>query len=196
MSGRYTKVPLVVAQMLASAARAEAVKMGKPMAIAVVDAEGGAQLFARMDGTLPVSSELAVSKAYTAAILRMSSAAVGELAQPGAALFGIESTHGGRIVLFGGGLPLCLDGEVVGAIGVSGGSVEEDVMVATPAVELLKQMECWAEAFREALPESRLAAVALERVKDELWKALEQGSPGISPSDMAALTGAVCLVLS
>jgi uncharacterized protein GlcG (DUF336 family) len=196
MSERYTKVPHLVAQMLAAASQAEAVKLGKPMAIAVVDAEGGAQLFTRMDGTLPVSSELAVSKAYTAAILRMSSAEVGALAQPGAALYGIESTHKGRIVLLGGGLPLYLNGEVVGAVGVSGGSVEEDVTVATPAVELLQEMERWAETFRQVLPGTTVGALALERVKDDLWKVLEQVSPKISCSGIATLVGAVCLALS
>jgi uncharacterized protein GlcG (DUF336 family) len=196
MSRRYAHVPHVVAQMLAGAAAAEAVNLGKPMAIAVVDAEGGAQLFTRMDGTLPVSSELAVSKAYTAAILRMSSADVGKLAQPGAPLYGIETSHNGKIVLFGGGLPLCLNGEVVGAIGVSGGSVEEDVTVATPAVELLQAMECWAETFRELLPGVTLGGLALERLKDELSKVLEQASPQISASGIATLVGAICLALS
>jgi len=195
MSGRYAHVPRVVAEMLAAASVAEALKLGIPMAVAVVDSEGGAQAFTRMDGTLPVSSELAVSKAYTAAILRMTSAQVGVLAQPGAALYGIESTHSGRIVLFGGGLPLCLDGEVAGAIGVSGGSVEEDVKVATPAVELLRDMECWAETFRELLPGVTVAALALERLADELSKVL-QASPEISPGRIPTLVGAVCLALS
>ena len=78
------------------------------MAIAVVDSEGGLQLFKRMDGALPVSTELAVSKAYTAAVLRMPTHQVGELAQPGEALYGIQHTHNGRIILFGGGYPLCI----------------------------------------------------------------------------------------
>jgi len=196
MSARSAHVPHVVAQMLACAAQAEALKLGKPMAIAVVDAEGGAQLFTRMDGTLPLSSELAVSKAYTAAILRMTSAELGKLAQPGAPLYGIESTHNGRIVLFGGGLPLYLNGEVVGAIGVSGGSVEEDVSVATPAVELLREMECGSEAFRQSLAGVTVGALALEQVKNELWKVMEQTSPESSPSKIAVLVGAVCLALS
>ena len=77
------RLPHVVAEILAGAAEAEASNMAVPMAIAVVDAEGGLQLFKRMDGTLPVSTELAVSKAYTAAVLRMPTHQVGELAQPG-----------------------------------------------------------------------------------------------------------------
>jgi uncharacterized protein GlcG (DUF336 family) len=196
MSGHYAKVPYVVAQILADAAEAEALKIGKPMAIAVVDSEGGLQLFTRMDGTLPVSSELAVSKAYTAAILRMTSAEVGELAQPGAALYGIESTHSGRIVLFGGGLPLYLNGEVAGAVGVSGGSVEEDVSVARPAAELLQEMECCAEKFKDALPGEAVGSLALGRVIDEVWKVLERVNPPVPASRIAALAGGICLALS
>ena len=97
-----------ISEILASVAEAEAAKIAVPMAIAIVDGEGGLQLFQRMDGTLPVSTELAVSKAYTAAILRMPTHQVGELAQPGQALYGIQHTHNGRIVLFGGGYPLVL----------------------------------------------------------------------------------------
>ena len=77
------RLPDVVSEMLAGVAEAEAAKMEVPMAIAMVDSEGGLQLFKRMDGTLPVSTELAVSKAYTAAVLRMPTHQVGELAQPG-----------------------------------------------------------------------------------------------------------------
>ena len=80
------RLPYVVSEILASVAEAEAAKIAVPMAIAIVDGEGGLQLFQRMDGTLPVSTELAVSKAYTAAILRMPTHEVGELAQPGQAL--------------------------------------------------------------------------------------------------------------
>jgi len=71
-------------------------RTGIPMAIAVVDAEGGAQLFTRMDGTLPVSSELAVSKAYTAAILRMSSAEVGKQLSRERRFTESKSTHNGE----------------------------------------------------------------------------------------------------
>jgi uncharacterized protein GlcG (DUF336 family) len=196
MSSHYSRVPYVVAQILADAAEAEALKIGKPMAIAVVDAEGGLQLFTRMDGTLPVSSEIAVSKAYTAAILRMTTAEVGELAQPGKALYGIQSTHAGRIVLFGGGIPLYLNGEVTGAIGVSGGSVEEDVSVAAPAAQLLQEMECAAEKIKDMLPPRSVKALALGRVIGEMWKVLEQVDPAIPADRVAALAGGLCLALS
>ncbi|MGC9158013.1 MAG: GlcG/HbpS family heme-binding protein [Terracidiphilus sp.] len=189
-------MPRVAAQLLVDASQAAAVRLGVPMAIAVADAEGGQQLFARMDGALPVSSELAVSKAYTAAVLRMSSAEVGRLAQPGAPLYGIESTHNGKIVLFGGGLPLFLNGEVAGAIGVSGGSVEEDVMVATPAVELLQTMEHWAEKIRVQLPKLEVKPLDLELAGESLGDSLEQMVPRPYRAEAAILAGAICLALS
>jgi uncharacterized protein GlcG (DUF336 family) len=195
MIRNHGRIPHAVARILVKVAEAAALKIGKSMAIAVVDAEGGLQLFTRMDGTLPVSSELAVSKAYTAAILRMTSVEVGRLAQPGAALYGIESTHGGKIILFGGGVPLRLNGEVAGAIGVSGGSVEEDVSVATPAAELLQEMECCANNFEDALPREMSGIPDLGRVTDELRKVLEQVTPTVPENRIAAVAGGVCLAL-
>src|SRR5579871_1415974 len=118
------RLPCVIAELLVGAAASAASNLDVPMAVAVVDAEGGLQLFKRMDATLPVSTELAVSKAFTAAVLRMPTHKLGELAQPGGALYGIQHTHNGRIILFGGGYPLCLGDQVVGGIGVSGGTVE------------------------------------------------------------------------
>jgi len=196
MKSHYAKVPYVLAQMLSRAAEAEALRIGKPMAIAIVDAEGGPQLFTRMDGTLPVSSELAISKAYTAAILRMPSAEVGKLAQPGAALYGIESTHAGRIVLFGGGLPLYLNGEVSGAIGVSGGSVDEDVSVAKPAVQLLMEMECCANELQDLLPRITVKPLTMGHVIDGVSKALQRAEPPLSEDRILALVGGICLALS
>ncbi len=93
-----------------------------------------------------------MSKAYTAAVIRIPTHTVGELAQPGAPLYGIQHTHNGKIILFGGGYPLCIGGKVVGAIGVSGGTVEQDMLVAEPAVQMLQFIECWAKEIRPLLP--------------------------------------------
>lgn len=99
--------------------------------------DDGANLvaFYRMDDALLASIDIARNKAYTAVSLEMDSETVQEVSQPGAALFGIGETNDGRIVTFGGGIPLEADGSVVGAVGVSGGSPEEDVSVASAAVE-------------------------------------------------------------
>jgi uncharacterized protein GlcG (DUF336 family) len=190
------RLPYVVAETLVAVAESEAVKIDVPMAIAVVDAEGGLQLFKRMDGTLPVSTELAVSKAFTAAVLRMPSHKVGELAQPGSALYGIQHTHNGRIILFGGGYPLYISGEVVGAIGVSGGTVEQDMAVAEPAANLLREVQTWAEGIREALPAKLAEGTALPLLKEKLAYALADVSPKVSENTVAALTGGVLLAMS
>ena len=190
------KLPHVVAEILAGIAESEAARIGVPMAIAVVDAEGGLQFFKRMDGTLPVSTELAVSKAFTAAALRMPTHRVGELAQPGGELYGIQHTHSGRIILFGGGYPLSLGGEVVGGIGVSGGTVEQDMRVAEPAAGLLHDVQCWAEEIRGALPGKLSGTTALPLLKERLLHALSGMKPEVPEATVAALTGGVLLAVS
>ncbi len=188
-------LPDLVAEILVSTARAAATRIGVPMAVAVVDAEGGAQWFARQDGTLPISTDLAMNKAYTAAVIRMPTDELGRLAQPGAPLYGVGNGHNGRIVLFGGGFPLCLDGRVVGAIGVSGGSVAQDMAVAHAALHRLGEMADWAKRMPglwlgENLPPQALATVveALRRALPELENA--------SAGDAAAAIGGVALALS
>ena len=191
------RLPYPLAEILAHAAQAEARNLGIPMALAIVDAEGGLQLFMRMDGALPASTELAMSKAYTAASLRMPTDAVGKLAQPGQMLYGIQHTHNGKIVLFGGGLPLYLDGVVVGAIGVSGGTVEQDVRVAQPAVQTLKEVEGWAQRIGSFISGNvTLEGPILARIKEELQRAFLQAEPALSEDTVDVLTGGVILALA
>ena len=123
-------------RMMAAAER-RAAALGIPMVIAAVDAGGTLKAFKRMDGALLASVDIAVGKAYTSAALRRSTREVGALAQPGAALFGIEATNRGRIVTFGGGFPIVRDNQAVGGLGVSGGSVEQDEDVAQAGLAAL-----------------------------------------------------------
>lgn len=125
-------------RMLA-AAEAKAREIGVPMVMAVVDDGGNLKAFRRMDGSLLVSVQLAVGKAYTSAALRQPSQDVGALAQPGAVLYGIGLAEPGRIVTFGGGLPLSRGGRIIGGIGVSGGTVEQDEEVARAGQQALEQ---------------------------------------------------------
>ncbi|GAA5049150.1 uncharacterized protein GlcG (DUF336 family) [Thermocatellispora tengchongensis] len=112
------------------AALAKAAEIGRPMNIAVVDDAGHLLAFARQDGAILGSIDIAIRKARTSALLRMTTADVGAAAAPGAPLYGIETTNGG-LVIFGGGVPLVReDGEPAGAIGVSAGTVEQDETVA------------------------------------------------------------------
>ncbi|MDO5713154.1 MAG: cob(I)yrinic acid a,c-diamide adenosyltransferase [Tissierellia bacterium] len=118
----------------------KAKEMGIPMAIAFVDEQGHLIRFSRMKDTLLVSSELAINKAYTAAALKMTTEKLGKIAKPGEFLYGIENEK--RMVIFGGGIPLYKRGKLVGAIGVSGGTVEEDIIVATIGASYFDEGSC------------------------------------------------------
>lgn len=117
------------------AAETRAEEIDVPMCIAVVDRGTNLVAFHRMDGAMLASVDIAQGKAYTAVGLRMATHELAAEAQPGESLFGVEATNDGRIVVFGGGFPLRSDGEIVGAIGVSGGEVDEDMTVAEAGVE-------------------------------------------------------------
>ncbi len=107
------------------------------MDIAVVDAGGHLKAFARMDGAWLGSIDIAMTKARTARYFDLPTEALGELSQPGGPLYGIEVSNGG-LITFPGGLPLtAADGTVIGAIGVSGSTVEDDRAVAEAGVAAL-----------------------------------------------------------
>ncbi len=132
---RGGEVTLALAQRLAAAAEERATRMGVPMVIAVVDASGLPVLLHRMPGSLLASVEIAPNKAWTANAFRNTTAALGALAAEGGPLPGLASGNSGRVVLFGGGAPLTVDGAVIGALGISGGTVEEDVVVLNHCME-------------------------------------------------------------
>ena len=126
---------LSAAKEIIAAAEARAGELGVPMVIAVVDGAGHLVALHRMDGALLASIDIAINKAFTACAVRMPTQELGALAQPGQPLYGIEVTNRGRMVIFGGGLPLYEGARVCGGIGVSGGTVEQDVAVARAGVE-------------------------------------------------------------
>ncbi|GAA3821715.1 MULTISPECIES: heme-binding protein [Amycolatopsis] len=130
------RLALADAQPVLEAALAKAEEIGQPMNVAVVDDGGHLIAFARQDGAILGSIDIAIRKARTAALLKMTTAQLGEAAAPGAPLYGIEVTNGG-LVIFGGGIPLVRGREVVGAVGVSAGSVEQDTEVAEAGVAAL-----------------------------------------------------------
>ena len=127
-------VTLEEAKGIVSAAEQKAQEMGLPMNVAVMDARRNIVAFHRMDRAWVASIDIAIDKAFTSARRGLTTRKIGEMAQPGQPLFGINTTNGGRIVIFAGGIPLMRDGEVVGAIGVSGGTVDEDHEVAEAGV--------------------------------------------------------------
>jgi uncharacterized protein GlcG (DUF336 family) len=127
-------VTLRCAQNIVQAARVKAHQIGVPMNIAVVDEGNNLAAFARMDGAWLGSIDIAQNKAYTARAFDMETRELAPLAQPGGPLYGIEASNDGRLIVFAGGIPLTYRGRVVGAIGVSGGSVEQDQEVAEAGV--------------------------------------------------------------
>lgn len=132
-------VTLEQALTIVSAARAKAIKQGTLMNIAVVDAGANLKAFARMDGAFLGSIDVSIKKAKTARLFNMPTGKLGELAQPGKPLYNIEFSNGG-LITFPGGLPLKdKDGNIIGAIGVSGSSVEDDNEVAMAGAAALNK---------------------------------------------------------
>ncbi len=127
---QFPKLTLEDARVGIEAAKKKATEINVPMDIAVVDEAGNILAFERMDGGLVGSIQIAIDKAYTASVLRLPTGEEGKIAQPGGPDFGINSTCGGRIVIFAGGVPVKLDKLVLGAVGCSSGTVEEDTSVA------------------------------------------------------------------
>jgi len=126
-------VTLDRAQQIVTAGRKEAEKIGVPMNIAVVDAGNNLAAFIRMDGAWLGSIEIAQNKAFTSRAFDMATKHLAPLAEPGQPLFGIESTNDGKVIIFGGGIPLKNGEHVVRAIGVSGGKPDQDHEVAKAA---------------------------------------------------------------
>jgi len=131
-----TCIQLSAATAVIDAATAKAQEIGQPMNIAVVDDGGHLVAFVRMDGAIKASIDISIRKARTSILMNAPTGALTPLVQPGAELYGLEQTSGG-MVIFGGGFPLTVDGVVVGAIGVSAGSVEQDESVAKAGVAAL-----------------------------------------------------------
>lgn len=130
---------LDMAKEMAAAAEKKAIEIDVPMVIAVCDISGITVYVERMEDSLLASVDIAQNKAFTAVSLKMPSSAVYDLAKESGPLFGLGTDCGGRIVTFGGGFPI-YDGErIIGAIGVSGGSVEEDMSVAKAGLAAIGQ---------------------------------------------------------
>lgn len=121
------------AQTVIDGAEAKARALGLPVVIAVLDAGTHLKAFRRMDGAVLASIDIAIRKASTAVLFQANSEAVWDYCKPGAPAPGLELTNGG-LAPFGGGIPLKgPDGAVIGALGVSGGTVAQDVDVAQAA---------------------------------------------------------------
>ncbi|TNC65527.1 GlcG/HbpS family heme-binding protein [Rubellimicrobium roseum] len=130
-----TRLDVADARHLIEGAAARAATIGVPMCIAVTDESGQLVAFERMDGGKVTSITIAIDKAFTASAARKATHEYGEASQPGAPAYGIASAIGGRLMVIGGGLPVTVDGVVVGGIGVSSGTPAQDRDVAQTGID-------------------------------------------------------------
>jgi uncharacterized protein GlcG (DUF336 family) len=122
------------AKQIIVAAEKEAVSIGQPMNIAVVDAGGNLIAHVRMDGAWVGSIDISINKAWTSRAFDIATKDLGDNSQPGQQFYGIHASNHGRVMIFAGGIPLKRGGKVVGAIGVSGGTGKQDQSVAEAGV--------------------------------------------------------------
>jgi uncharacterized protein GlcG (DUF336 family) len=137
MPRSYDSLTLDDAKKMLSGAEARATRFGIAYNIAVVDAGGHLIAFMRQDSALIGSIDLAIDKAATARLFDKTTAELSQLSQSGKPLFGIQESNAGKVVIFGGGIPVILNGAVIGAVGASAGSVEQDIAVAQAAIDAL-----------------------------------------------------------
>jgi uncharacterized protein GlcG (DUF336 family) len=130
-------VTLDDARRIIAAGEKEAANQGQPVNIAVVDAGGILVAHIRQDGAWIGSVDVSINKAFSARAFDVSTHDLGENAQPGGQFYGIQDSNHGRVMIFTGGVPLMSDDSVVGAVGVSGGTGEQDQAVASAAAAAL-----------------------------------------------------------
>jgi len=134
MTRNASSLDLADARRIIAAGERKATEMGIPYNIAVADAGGGLVAHVRMDGAWLGSIDIAINKAWTARAFDMSTEDIAHITQSGQQGFGLNTTNDSKVVIFGGGIPIKRDGAVIGAVGASGGSVEQDIAVARAAV--------------------------------------------------------------
>lgn len=143
-SGAMPEVTLKMAKKLISYVEAEANRMGLNAVIAVVNKGARPVAIHCMDDSYIASFDVALNKAYTCAALKMSTKQLKKLSQPGGELYGVQHTNGGQIVIFGGGVPICYNGKVIGGLGISGGSEAQDTALAEFGEKIIKEaLDLW-----------------------------------------------------
>jgi uncharacterized protein GlcG (DUF336 family) len=133
------RLSLADAKILVEGARQKSEEIGVPMCIAVADDSGNVIAFDRMDGGKAHSILLAQDKAYTAGAARKATHEYNAVNVPGNLTFGIHTEAGGRISTVGGGIPVVVDGECVGGIGLSGGAPQQDMDCAQAGIDFFNQ---------------------------------------------------------
>ncbi len=132
-------ITLEDARKVIAAAEKKALDIGQPMNIAVVDGGGNLVAFARMDGAWLGSIDISQKKAWTSRAFDIETKTLSKFSQPGADFYGIHASNNGKVMIFAGGVPLLRGKQVVGAIGVSGGSGKQDQEVAEAGAGVIKK---------------------------------------------------------
>lgn len=132
-------ITLDVARRLIRLVEKKATEIGIPVVVAVSNAAARLVAVECMDDSYIASLDIATGKAYTVVSLKMPTTELKKLCQPGAPLYGVQQTNNGKIVIFGGGVPLWYDGYLIGGLGVSGGSEEQDTMLAEYGASVLEE---------------------------------------------------------
>jgi uncharacterized protein GlcG (DUF336 family) len=128
-------ITLEDARRIISAAEKKAAEIGQPMNVAVVDSGGNLVAHVRMDNAWIGSIDISIKKAWTSRAFDITTKDLADNSQSGDQFFGIHASNNGKVMIFAGGIPLKKDGRVIGAIGVSGGSGEQDHSVAEAGAE-------------------------------------------------------------
>ena len=131
------KLTLEGAKTILEASEVKANEIKVPMSIAIVDDGCNLLAFERMDGAKITSIDIAINKAFTAAGSRKGTHEYADVASPGKPAFGIHVSNQGRFTIFGGGLPILINGEIVGGVGCSSGTAEQDRQVAQAGITAL-----------------------------------------------------------
>ena len=138
MSTTHESLDLTDARRMIAAATQKATELGQPMCIAIACAAGHLLAFERMSNAWIGSVDIAQKKAFTSRAFDITTQDLGKNSQSGDQFFGIHASNDGKIMIFAGGIPVKKDGTVIGAVGVSGGSGEQDHAVAAAGVAVLE----------------------------------------------------------
>ena len=137
---KIDNITLEIAKVLANVVEAKAKEIGVNAVVAVSNNAARPVLVECMDSSYIASYDVALNKAYTVVALKMPTKTLKPLCQPGGPLYGIENTNNGQIVIFGGGDPLEIEGRIIGGLGVSGGSEEQDALLSAYGAEVFKEI--------------------------------------------------------
>ncbi len=134
-SQQVQTITLAAAQQMAAAVEKKATEINVAVVFSVVDRGGNTLLIQRMDEAFVSSCDISLNKAWSACSLKQGTHEITPAVQPGQSLYGLQLTNQQRIIIFGGGLPVIFNEQVIGAVGVSGGTVEQDQLLAQCALD-------------------------------------------------------------